>query len=37
MSTRLTKKAKDAFESIKTVDEQGMEWNGGPPANWLKH
>lgn len=26
MSTRLTKKAKDAFESIKTVDEQGMEW-----------
>lgn len=26
MSTRLTKKAKDTFESIKKVDENGEEW-----------
>lgn len=26
MSTRLTKKAKDSFESIKRVDENGQEW-----------
>lgn len=26
MSTRLTKKAKESFESIKTVDENGVEW-----------
>ena len=26
MSTRLTKKAKETFESIKRIDENGMEW-----------
>ncbi len=26
MGTRLTKKAKEIFESIKTVDENGIEW-----------
>ncbi len=26
MSTRLTKKAKDSFERIKTTDESGIEW-----------
>lgn len=26
MSTRLTKKAKESFENIKTIDENGLEW-----------
>lgn len=26
MSTRLTKKAKETFEALKRIDENGMEW-----------